>query len=62
MMGRRERMSKRQISGKTVEREMAERHYKKERRKKKGYDQARALAPALLLNKLSSAFLFLLHM
>jgi len=43
---------------KTVEREMTERHYKRKKVKmkneKKGYDQARALGPSLILEKLSS--------
>jgi len=47
---------------------MTERHYKREKVRgtsweKKGYDQARALGPVLVLEKLSSAGekLFLLH-
>jgi len=48
-----EQVIKREIWGKTVEREMAERHYKREKvyhcKKKKGYEQTRAFGPALIL-------------
>jgi len=46
------RVSKREIWRKTVERERAERHYKRKKGhwEMKGYDQVRALGPALKEN------------